>query len=324
MVAKSFAKINLGLEVLGQRPDGYHNIRTLFQSISLHDELEFETLPTSDIELEGDDPEVPWDESNLIFKAVRLLRDHSGVTEGVHIRVAKRIPSGRGLAGGSSNAAVALSALSALWRLGLSQSELAELGRGLGADVPFFFTRGLCLGEERGDRITPLPDLPILYGVLVCPPFPIATALIYRNLPSLTSDSKDSKIMRFLETRELGFLENQLEDTIFRLFPQLKEYKSFFRSQGAELSLIAGSGSAVFGLFRDLRAAELALAETKKRGAAVLVETVPRGMDWIEREAGVSPSGKAADFGSAIRGFESSRPSSKKTSQEIDEIRKRS
>jgi 4-diphosphocytidyl-2-C-methyl-D-erythritol kinase len=311
---RSFAKINLGLEVVRRRPDGYHDIRTLFQWIDLFDILDFETRPGPEIELEGNDPEIPWDETNLIFRAARSLQKRAGVSRGARVRVEKNIPAGRGLGGGSSNAAAALWALNRLWELDLAREDLIGLGRELGADVAYFFEGGLCLGEERGDRLTPLPDLPNLPLVLAFPPFPVPTARIYASLTpaSLTSAGKDSKIGRFLETRELGFLENNLEDTIFCFFPQLSEVKRLFRDQGAVLSLVTGSGSAVYGLFRDRAAAERSLAAMAARGAAVLVETLTREQGWGKLEAGASPSGKAADFGSAIRGFESSRPSSHK------------
>ena len=311
MTIKSFAKINLGLEIIGKRPEGYHDIRTLFQWVDLWDDFEFRPLPSKDIRLRGNDPTIPWDETNLIFKAAKLLQARFGPPGGVEISVTKNIPAGRGLGGGSSNAATAIFTLARLWELGLSRDDMADLGKELGADVAYFFFGGLCLGEERGDRLTELPDLPRLPVVLAFPPFPVSTALIYGELDfsSLTSKAQHSKIMRFLETRELGVLENRLEDTIFRLYPQLRDYKSLFRNHGAELSLVTGSGSAVYGIFRDSGKAERCLADLRKRGAAVLVETVTRLQGWNELEAGVSPSGKAADFGSAIRGFESSRPS---------------
>jgi 4-diphosphocytidyl-2-C-methyl-D-erythritol kinase len=319
MKIKSFAKINLGLEVVRKRADGYHEIRTLFQWIGLFDVLEFEARSGPGIRLQGSDPSVPWDETNLIHRAARAIQESAGVSRGVDIRVEKNIPAGRGLAGGSSNAAVTLWALDRMWGLGLDREALAGLGRDLGADVAYFFEGGLCLGEERGDKLTPLADLANLPLVLVLPPFPIPTVRIFANLmpSSLTSAGKDSRINGFLETRELGFLENSLENTIFSFYPQLKEYKSLFRNQGAELSLVTGSGSAVYGLFRDRATAERSLAAMKTRGAAVLVETLTREQGWSELEAGASPSGKAADFGSAIRGFESSRPSSDIKTSEI-------
>ena len=311
MKIKSFAKINLGLEVLGKRPDGYHDIRTLFQWVSFWDTLEFSPRPGEGMELEGSDPSIPWDESNLVWAAAERIRERASAPDGIRVFVTKNIPAGRGMGGGSGNAAATLLALNELWRAGLARPELAGLGEGLGADVPYFLEGGLCLGEERGDRLIPLPDLPPHKVVIALPAFPISTASIYRGLgpASLTSEVKDSKIDRFLRTGEFGFLENKLEDTIFRVYPQLKEFKSLFRSHGAELSLVTGSGSAVFGLFADPEKARRSFGEMQRCTAAVIAETLTRAQGWEEIEAGVSPSGKAADFGSAIRGFESSRPS---------------
>ena len=275
------AKINLGLEVLRKRPDGYHDIRTLFQEIGLSDALEIEPLPGREIRLEGDDPSVPWDGTNLVFRAARALQDRTGTDLGAFLRIRKRIPAGGGLGGGSSDAAATLAGLNEAWKTGLNREDLAALGRGLGADVPFFLHGGLCLGEGRGDRLTELADLPLLHVVLALPPFPVPTALVYRSLSpaSLTSNENDGKITRFLKNGELGSLENRLEETIFRLFPELQAYPAQFRKNGAELSLVSGSGSAVFGLFRDRSGAERCLADMRSRGAAVLVGTVPRAQD---------------------------------------------
>ena len=311
MRISSFAKINLGLEIVGRRADGYHDIRTLFQWLDIRDILTFREIDGPEVTLAGDDAEVPWDESNLIVRAARLLQSHSGVGRGAAISVEKHIPAGRGLAGGSGDAAMTLYGLNLLWELGLDRDALAGLGRALGADVPFFFSGGLCLGEGIGDRLTPLTDLPVLPCVLALPPFPISTARIYANLDpaALTSDPKASRINGFFKTGEIALLENSLEATIFRFYPQLQEIKSFFKDQGAELSLVTGSGSAVYGLFRDRAAAERCLRAAAGRVRAVLAETVGRERGWHDIEAGVSPSGKAAGFGPAIRGFESSRPS---------------
>ncbi len=275
MKIRSFAKINLGLEVLGRRPDGYHELRTLFQSVSLADELTFTSEPSGRILLQGNDPSIPWDERNLIFRAALLLQERTSPPAGARIGVKKVIPSGKGLGGGSSNAAMTLLALNRLWGLGLGAEELAEAGRRLGADVPFFFSGGLCLGLERGDRITPLEDLPALPLVIALPPFSCPTADIYRHF-KLTSVPEDSKIMRFFGSRQLGFLENSLEPTVFRFHPRLQDLKALFRSRGAELSLVTGSGSAVFGLFRDGRLAAEAKRAVEKEYPAVVAETVPR------------------------------------------------
>jgi 4-diphosphocytidyl-2-C-methyl-D-erythritol kinase len=287
MKIRSFAKVNLGLEVLRKRPDGYHDILTLFQCVDLADDLEFVPVSGRDIRLSGNDPSVPWDERNLIHRAAELLRSETGKSGGVRIEVTKSIPSGRGLGGGSSNAAMTLFGLNILWDLNLGKSDLAGLGKRLGADVPYFLEGGLCLGEERGDRLTPLPDLPPLFCLLVFPPFPIGTAGIYEAWrSSLTSDVKPSKIKRFLENKDFGLLDNQLEETIFRSHPQLEEFKRFFQSQGAEASLVSGSGSTVFGLFTEKEKALGGWRELRKRASALVVKSLPRETYWRRLRAG--------------------------------------
>jgi 4-diphosphocytidyl-2-C-methyl-D-erythritol kinase len=260
MKIRSFAKINLGIEVLGMRPDGYHDILTLFQSIDLADVLDISEIPGGD----------------LVHRAAALLKGETGCPKGARIAVAKSIPAGKGLGGGSSNAAAALLGLNVLWDLGLGREDLVRLGARLGADVPFFLEGGLCLGEGRGDRVTSLPDLPPASVLLAFPPFPVGTAGIYTAWrPSLTSEDKPSKIRRFLENRDLGLLENRLEETIFRFHPQLEEYKTFFRSRGAEVSLVSGTGSAVFGLFAEKAPAIEARRLLRERVRTALVATLP-------------------------------------------------
>jgi 4-diphosphocytidyl-2-C-methyl-D-erythritol kinase len=286
MKIRSFAKINLGIEVLGRRPDGYHDIRTLFQSIDLGDWLEILLRSDGAVRLSGTDPAVPWDERNLILKAARLLKDRFGIASGAEIRVTKRVPPGKGLGGGSSNAAIALQALANLWDLRLGRAELQSLAASLGADVPFFLEGGFCLGEGRGDVVTPLPDLPPLFGVLVLPPFPSSTADIYARLP-LTSLPEDSRISGFLERKDFGLLENRLEETVFNLFPRLETIKSFFYHNEAVLSLVSGSGSAVFGLYRDRERARRARADWTGPEEALLIETLSRERYWLRVTAGV-------------------------------------
>jgi 4-diphosphocytidyl-2-C-methyl-D-erythritol kinase len=288
MKVKSFAKINLGLEIVGKRPDGYHDIRTLFQSIDLADTIELEPLADGSVRLEGDEPSVAWDGTNLVHRAARLLQERTGTRAGVRIRVAKAVPPGKGLGGGSSNAAFTLCALNRLWSLGLGPEILAELALSLGSDVPYFLQGGLCLGEARGEALTRLRDFPPLACVLVFPPYPILTAGVYAGVgPSLTSEAKDSKIMRFLDTGDFGLLENDLELVIFRRYPELEDVKKFFKDQGATLSLVTGSGSAVFGLFTDKDQARKALDRLRGKSEARLAETLPREGYWTQVGAGV-------------------------------------
>lgn len=286
MKYRSFAKINLGIEVLGKREDGYHEIRTLFQTVDFSDTLEFRPLAGGEIRLGGTDVSIPWDERNLVHRAARLLQQDYPESGGVEVRVTKNVPAGKGLGGGSSNAAITLFALNKLWNLGLDRNRLREYGRRLGADVPYFLDGGLCLGESRGDAVTPLPDLPVHYCVLALPPFAILTSDIYGRL-CLTSPGEDSKMNRFLARREFGLLENKLEETVFSLYPRLKAIKSSFLRREAVLSLVSGTGSAVFGLFEDREKAAQALAEIGRTEEALLVETLPRGRYWKRATAGV-------------------------------------
>lgn len=276
---RSFAKINLGIEVLGLKPDGYHEIRTLFQTIDMHDTLEFIQAPPGRVSLEGDDPSIPWDENNLIYRAADLLRQRYSVKAGVMIRVKKVIPAGAGLGGGSSNAAVTLMALNKLWELNLPSEILAQLAREIGADVPFFLTGGLCLGEGRGDLISPLPELPPLPCLIVLPSFSVSTAEIYgyyRGRPSLTYQGEASRIKEFLERRRFSRLVNELEPVIFEFYPGLREIKSLLLHEEALVSLVSGTGSAVFSLFWEKSRALRAQEVLSQRGRVVLTETLPR------------------------------------------------
>ena len=287
MTVRSFAKINLGIEIVGKRPDGYHDIRTLFQTITLADEIRVEAAPDSVLDLAGDDRAVAWDATNLVHRAARLLRERTGAAAGARITVSKNVPAGRGLGGGSSNAAATLLALNVLWGLGLDAGALSPLARSLGADVPFFLEGGLCLGEGIGDRLTPLPDLPSLPCLLVFPPFPISTASVYAGVdPTLTSPGKISKIERFLESRDFGLLENDLERVIFRAHPELERWKSFFRDEGALLAQVSGSGSAVYGLFPDPARAAAARRRLPGTTDARLAATLPREGYWTQLGAG--------------------------------------
>lgn len=288
MRIRSFAKINLGIEVLRKRDDGYHEIRTLFQTINFFDVLEFIPSRSGKILLHGDDHSIPWNEDNLIYKAAASLREEGGISEGIEIHTSKNIPPGKGLGGGSSNAAMTLHALNKIWALNLQKAELMELGRSLGADIPYFLEGGLCLGTGAGDVISPLEDLPSMFCLLGLPALSIPTSDIYKQVRLfLTSRDKDSKIIRFLNSRDFRFLENKLEEPVFRLYPQIKETKSLFQSLRPELSLVSGTGAAVFGLFSDRKKAEEGLEELKLELPTLLVETLPRLDYWDRVNAGV-------------------------------------
>jgi 4-diphosphocytidyl-2-C-methyl-D-erythritol kinase len=288
MRIKSFAKVNLGLEVIRRREDGYHEVRTLLQTVNLYDILEFHQTREEGIVLTGDDPTISWESDNLIYRAALLLKRDHRLSGGIEIQAAKNIPPGKGLGGGSSNAAMTLYALNEIWGLDLDKNALMDFGKKLGADVPFFLEGGLCLGKGRGDEVASVSDLDPLWCLMVLPRFSISTASVYGQFqPSLTSKGKDSKIIKFLDSWQLGLLENGLEETVFRLYPQLKPIKAYFQNQGSELSLVSGSGSAVFGLFSDRDRAEKVFQEFEKKYPSVLVETLPREQYWEKIKAGV-------------------------------------
>ncbi|MDI6698402.1 MAG: 4-(cytidine 5'-diphospho)-2-C-methyl-D-erythritol kinase [Candidatus Saccharicenans sp.] len=289
----SLAKVNLGLEVGPLREDGYHQLTTLFQTVNLKDRLSFEPRTDSLINLAGNRPDIPWDESNLIYRSALLLRQAAGLEAGVNITVEKNIPPGRGLAGGSSNAAVTLLALNRLWGCNLEREKLQALAAELGADVPFFLYGGLCLGTGKGEKLQAVPELPAAWVLLIIPDFSVSTALAYREfdrLPSgLTSTGKESKIIQFLEQRNFSFfkhLRNDLELAVFKIQPRLVEIKKELAASGAELSMLSGSGSAVFGWFEDWSLARQAAGKFDREYQVWLVETVGREQYWQELNTG--------------------------------------
>jgi 4-diphosphocytidyl-2-C-methyl-D-erythritol kinase len=284
---KSFAKINLGLEVLGKRADGYHDLRTLYQSVNLFDQLTFKPGGGEGIVLGGSDSRIPWDERNLIFRAAAELKKRFGIARGIEIWVDKNIPSGQGLGGGSSNAAVTLYALNRLWELDVGKNELAKTGKALGADVPYFLEGGLCLGTGRGDELVLLEDMIPRSCLLYLPDISLLTARVYGQLPPLTSEDKESRINKFLNNLEFRILENGLEETVFGIHPQLRDIKCLFYELGSELSLVSGSGAAVFGLFQDKEKALGIYERLKNKYPLCLVETLSRARYWDSIEVGV-------------------------------------
>ena len=254
----SFAKINWTLEVLGRRADGYHELRTLLQTVSLADSLSFS--PADDgIELICDAPGVPLDDTNLIVRAARWLKEATGFTGGARIKLDKRIPIGAGLGGGSSNAAVTLLALQYLWGVKLSPGELFQLGARLGADVPGFFLGGTCIGIGRGDEVYPLADISFGELLLVKPDFGVSTGEVYGSLPDELTKPFSLDMMPFsLEAayrstfapgKTLPLLRNDLERSVFVRYPQLSEIKDRLTRTGACAAMMSGSGSTIFALF---------------------------------------------------------------------------
>jgi 4-diphosphocytidyl-2-C-methyl-D-erythritol kinase len=254
----AFAKINLSLRVLGRRADGYHELRTVFQTISLRDELTFEATGVGGVELLCSAPDIPTDESNLVLRAAEALRERFGVRRGARVRLEKRIPAGGGLGGGSSDAASALVGLTRLWGVETDSKELTEIGARLGADVPFFLTGGTALGTGTGAEITPLKDLPRKALVVATPGVRVSTAEAFGALGVTALTKAGSAVMLPISRAEAEFhdslcevMSNDFEPSVFRLFPDIGRARDALKGAGAECAMLSGSGSSVFGVFEN-------------------------------------------------------------------------
>jgi 4-diphosphocytidyl-2-C-methyl-D-erythritol kinase len=275
----AFAKINLCLHVLGRRPDGYHELRTIFQTISLRDTLELSLTPKDEVSLEVDDAALPAGPENLVSRAIDAMRKELGMREGVHARLQKRIPVARGLGGGSSDAAAALVGMMRLAKKDVSLERLMEVGAGLGADVPFFLFGGRALAVNRGDEIYPLPDAP-KRSILVVSPKDIAVSTkdAYQWLSAeLTKRPEPPTIWRFcaLCWSRQEAVSNDFEGSVFGRHPRLGEIRDGLLKRGAADAALAGSGSAVFGIFRNPARARRA-ARAFPEDSVFVVETVSR------------------------------------------------
>jgi 4-diphosphocytidyl-2-C-methyl-D-erythritol kinase len=253
------AKVNLYLEVLAKRADGYHEIATLMVAVSLYDTLEFKEETSGEICLDCDHPDLTTGPENLVLRAVQLLRQRTGYPRGVHVRLAKRIPLAGGLAGGSTDAAATLVGLNRLWRLGLRQAELAQLGAELGSDVAFFFATPAAWCTGRGEQVAPLALGKPLWFVLVCPQIGLSTADVYRGLTLPDQPQTGIEILRAAQegdVEEIGRrLHNRLQPVALQLCPALASVQDRLAVLGAAGSALSGSGSSFFALCRDSREA---------------------------------------------------------------------
>ena len=252
----AFAKINLGLLVIGKRPDGYHELDTVFQTISLHDTITLTVTNNQEIALSCDDRSLMTDAGNLVYRAAQALQSRFAPDKGVRIRLEKRIPTHAGLGGGSSDAAVALLGLTQLWQVEAKVEELSEMASSLGADVSFFFFGGTARGTGTGNEIAPLPDIAHRFLLLIKPNASVSTSAAYRSLNAGSLTTADAKTI--LSSSEWGgvsysfdseTLQNDFEPIVFELEPEITRAKVALMNAGAEAALLAGSGSAVFGIF---------------------------------------------------------------------------
>ncbi len=273
------AKVNLTLEVLGKRPDGYHEVATVLQTISLHDDLSFE--PSDDLVLRTEGSRLPPEE-NLVLKAARLLQQASFTKAGALIRLTKRIPMAAGLGGGSTDAASALLGLDRLWGTRLPEKDLLALAAQLGSDVPFFIRGGTALAEGRGELITPLPPLPHSWLVLLKPPLflPGKTGALYRALKSsmhTTGQSTKLLVDRLRTGAALSSADftNVFESVAFDVFPNLADYRHRLLEAGASHVHLAGSGPTLFTIVPTPEEGKLIEGRlSSQRLEAYLAETV--------------------------------------------------
>ncbi|HLK63459.1 MAG TPA: 4-(cytidine 5'-diphospho)-2-C-methyl-D-erythritol kinase [Bryobacteraceae bacterium] len=251
---RALAKINLDLRVLGKRPDGFHELRTIFQTISLGDTVEIAFTPGRETAVDLEDAAAIPD--NLVVRAARMAMETMDVTGRVEMRLTKRIPMGAGLGGGSSDAAAVLLALPVLAGKVLDTARMIELGGQLGSDVPFFVLGGRAVGIGRGSELFPLPDSRASLGALVAPGIHVSTPEAYRMLsPRLTSESLQNKMVNFqLQAWEPASgvaAANDFEAVVFEQHPHLANLKKRLIRAGASTAMMTGSGSAVFGLFQN-------------------------------------------------------------------------
>lgn len=279
---KAYAKINLGLDVLRRREDGYHEVRMIMQSVGLYDTLTFTRHEEAGIAVVTDKEELPGDESNLIYKAAKLLTDTYGIRQGVHIALEKRIPMAAGMAGGSTDAAAVFHGMNEMFSLGLSIEEMWVLAVRIGADVPYCIKGGTALAEGIGEILSDLPGMPDCFLLIAKPDIDVSTKFVYENLHAdcLEYHPDIDGMIRALSSKELGSvaakLGNVLETVTVKKYPQVEEIKDFMKAQGALNALMSGSGPTVFGIYDSKERAYEAQEALERAGLAKQVfVTVP-------------------------------------------------
>ena len=271
---KAMGKINLGLDVLGRRENGYHDVRMVMQTVYLYDQIAITKKRTPGIDVETNLFFLPVNESNLAYQAARLLIEEFGIEEGVRIALDKRIPVSAGMAGGSSDAAAVLYGMNRMFGLGISESGLLERGVRLGADVPYCIMRGTVLAEGIGERLTPLAQCPRCYVLLAKPSVNVSTRLVYERLDSLSSYAHPNidGIIEGLNRQDIkqvaGCMGNVLERVTIKEYPVIEEIKRAMKEGGALNAMMSGSGPTVFGLYDDKRRARQAAFGIKERQLA--------------------------------------------------------
>lgn len=271
---KALAKINLGLDVIRRREDGYHEVRMIMQTIHLFDRLQIKKKREKEITLQANLPFLPVDEHNLAYRAAAMLQEEFGLEEGIDIELEKHIPVAAGMAGGSTDGAAVLYGMNEIFELGLSKQELMERGVKLGADVPFCIMRGTALAEGIGEKLTQLPPMVKCPVLIAKPQISVSTRTVYERL-QLKDESAHPDIDRLISDIRAKNLEqiaahmgNILETVTIPLHPEIEKIKTCMKEYGAVNAMMSGSGPTVFGLFADIKDAKLALGKLKEQGIA--------------------------------------------------------
>ncbi|MGL4738460.1 MAG: 4-(cytidine 5'-diphospho)-2-C-methyl-D-erythritol kinase [Cellulosilyticaceae bacterium] len=272
IVLKAKAKINLTLDAIGKRENGYHDLRMIMQTVNLHDTISIKKIKTPGIKMNTNLHWLPKDEKNIAYKAAQLFLEESGIKSGVYINVYKRIPVAAGLAGGSTDAAAVLVGMNKLFETAYSKKKLMEMGVKLGADVPFCIMRGTVLAEGIGEVLTPLPALPYTYVVLAKPNISVSTASVYGGLriDEIEMHPQTDDVVQAIKDQDMQFvinhMANVLEEVTIKMHPEIEKIKTDMLKFGAKGSMMSGSGPTVFGVFGDKEKALEAVAYFKANG----------------------------------------------------------
>ena len=282
MRLQAFAKINLGLDVLGKREDGYHEVRMIMQTIRMYDQLDMRKSVEPGIHLTTNKKYIPVDENNLVWRAAKLMMDTCGIMEGVSIHLHKVIPVAAGMAGGSSDAAATLVGMNRLFHCGLSKEKLMELGVQIGADVPYCVLRGTALAEGIGEKLTVLPPMPDCWILIGKPGISVSTKYVYTTL-DLNTETVHPDIDGMKKALEDGNLYgitermgNVLQDVTIPAYPEVERIKEQMKALGAVNAMMSGSGPTVFGIFDNEEKAQKACQKLRESGSCQQVFlTVP-------------------------------------------------
>lgn len=269
IVLKAYGKVNLGLDVVRRRDDGYHEVRMIMQTVGLFDRLELKKTSGDSIKLSANLKFLPVNEQNLVYQAIAAVKDKYSLKCGVEAYLEKRIPIAAGMAGGSSNCAAALRGMDQLFDLGIEERELCEIGAGLGADVPYCVIGGTALAEGIGEKLTKLPPMPDCHILIAKPGISVSTKTVYENLnvSGINPHPDIDGMVSAIESHDLNGItkrmENVLETVTVPRYPVIDEIKGFLLEQGAENALMSGSGPTVFGIFVSEDKARAALSNLK-------------------------------------------------------------